>query len=77
MGAAPAKCIEFDGMRSLIAGACWHWVAWKVHCGVRVVVEVRLPIVMQCDGINNGWVGTLGVRDLYLDVRWGVRVIPR
>ena len=55
VGAAPhVNCIEFDGMRSLIAGACWNCVACKHHCGVEVVVEVRLPIVLQCDGIING-----------------------
>ena len=59
VGAAPhAKCIEFDGRRSLIAGAFCNCVVQsnlrKRHYFVEVVVGVRLPIFLQCDGIING-----------------------
>ena len=59
VGAAPhAKCIEFDGRRSLIAGAFCNCVVEsnlrKRHYFVEVVVGVRLPIFLQCDGIING-----------------------
>ena len=52
------KCIEFDGRRYLIAGAFCNCVAEsnlrKRHYFFEVVVGVRLPIFLQCDGIING-----------------------
>ena len=47
MGAAPAKCIEDDGLPRLDVLEV-HWDVLEVFC------DVLFPMVLQCD---NAWVG--------------------
>jgi hypothetical protein len=53
VGAAPGIRNEVDGL-GLTVGV---WLEILCNHGVHVSFDVRLPCVLRCDGINNGWGG--------------------